>query len=81
VAVVAGLARVVRLPDVRPAQLSAGLGQMGEFSFAIAVIATDHGVLPAPVFDALLVVLIASLAVSAALARLGGRRRDDLRPA
>lgn len=81
VAVVAGLARAVGPPDVRPAQLAIGLGQMGEFSFAIAVIATDHGVLPAQAFDALLVVLIVSMAVSAALARLGGQRRDDLRPA
>jgi monovalent cation:H+ antiporter-2, CPA2 family len=73
VAVVTGLARVARLPDVRPVQLAFGLGQMGEFSFAIAMLAADHGVLPAPVFDAVLAVLVASLAVSVLLVRLGGR--------
>jgi CPA2 family monovalent cation:H+ antiporter-2 len=78
VAVVAGLARAIRLPDVRPVQFALGLGQMGEFSFAIAVIAADHGALPAPVFEAVLVTLVGSLAVSAVLARLGGSpRRDD----
>jgi CPA2 family monovalent cation:H+ antiporter-2 len=78
VALVAGLARVRRLPDVRPLQLAVGLGQMGEFSFAIAVIAADHGALPAPVFEAVLVTLVASLAASTVLARLGRRRtRDD----
>ncbi|TMC06946.1 MAG: hypothetical protein E6J41_17285 [Chloroflexi bacterium] len=71
VGVVAGLARAFPLPGVRPAQLALGLGQLGEFSFAIAVIATDHGALPASVFDALLVVLVASLALSAVLARFG----------
>jgi CPA2 family monovalent cation:H+ antiporter-2 len=80
VAVVAGLARAFRLPDVRPLQLALGLGQMGEFSFAIAVIAADHGALPAPVFDAVLVTLVVSLGVSAVLVRLAGpRRRDDAR--
>jgi CPA2 family monovalent cation:H+ antiporter-2 len=72
VALVAGLARVLGLHDVRPLQLAVGLGQMGEFSFAIAVIAADHGALPSPVFDALLMTLVVSLGASAVLARLGG---------
>lgn len=75
VAVVAGLARAFRLPDVRPGQLAAGLGHLGEFSFAIVVVAADHGALPAPVFDAVLLGLVASLAVSVLLARLGTRAR------
>jgi CPA2 family monovalent cation:H+ antiporter-2 len=75
VALVAVLARLRRQPDVRPFQLALGLGQMGEFSFAIAVIARDNGALPAPVFEALLAALVASLALSTVLARLGAPRK------
>jgi len=77
VALVAGLARAARLPGVRPLQLALGLGQMGEFSFAIAVIAADHGALAPPVFEAVLVTLVVSLAASTVLARLSGPRRQD----
>jgi predicted Kef-type K+ transport protein len=59
---------------VRPLQLGIGLGQIGEFSFAIALIAQEHGALPAPVANAVLVALIVSMAVSPVLARLGGGR-------
>lgn len=80
VALVAGMARLRSLPDVRPLQLALGLGQMGEFSFAIAVVAADHGALPPPVFEALLVTLVVSIAASTVLVRLGGAPgRDDAR--
>src|SRR5207302_5976 len=72
-AVIVALARARRRPGVRPLQLGIGLGQLGEFSFVIAVIARDQGVLPAPVYEAVLAALVAGLAVSALLARLGGR--------
>ena len=79
VAIVAGQARLRRPPGVRPLQLAVGLGQMGEFSFAIAVIAADHGVLPAPVFEGLLMTLVVSIAASTVLVRLGGaRERGDV---
>ena len=78
VALVAGQARLRPLPDVRPLQLAVGLGQMGEFSFAIAVVAADHGALPLPVFDGLLMTLVVSIATSTVLVRLGGEpRRGD----
>jgi monovalent cation:H+ antiporter-2, CPA2 family len=73
--VVVALARVAKRPGVRPLQLGIGLGQMGEFSFAIALIAQDHGALPEPVSNAVLVALLASMAVTPVLARLGGERR------
>lgn len=75
VAVVVPLARLVRRPGVRPLQLGIGLGQIGEFSFAIALIAQDHGALPPPVANAVLVALIVSMAVSPVLVRLGGDGR------
>jgi monovalent cation:H+ antiporter-2, CPA2 family len=78
VAIVAGLARLRRPPDVRPLQLAVGLGQMGEFSYAIAVIAAGHGALPSPVFEALLIALVVSSATSTVLVRLvGAAKRDD----
>jgi len=73
--VIVALARAVRLPGVRPLQLGLGLGQLGEFSFVIAVIASGEGVLPAPAFEAVLVTLVAGLALSGLLARLGGQPR------
>lgn len=69
-AVIVALARAARLADVRPVQLGVGLCQMGEFSFAIAVIARDRGALPDPVATAVLVALVASMAVTPVLARL-----------
>ncbi|HYW25071.1 MAG TPA: cation:proton antiporter [Terriglobales bacterium] len=74
---VALLARLRPQPDVRPVQLALGLGQMGEFSFAIAVIAMDHGALAAPVFEAVLAALVASIALSTVLVRLGGPVRRE----
>jgi CPA2 family monovalent cation:H+ antiporter-2 len=72
--VIVALARVRRVRGVRPVQLGLGLGQLGEFSFVIAVIARDHGDLPAPAYEAVLVTLVAGLGVSGLLARLGGGR-------
>jgi monovalent cation:H+ antiporter-2, CPA2 family len=74
VALVAGLARLRPLPDVRPLQLAIGLGQLGEFSFAIAVVAADHGALPPPVVEALIMALVMSIVTSTVLVRLVGRR-------
>jgi monovalent cation:H+ antiporter-2, CPA2 family len=78
VAPVALLARQRPLPAVRPLQLAVGLGQMGEFSYAIAVVAVDHGALSSPVFEGLLVTLVVSIAASTVLVRLvGAPRRND----
>jgi CPA2 family monovalent cation:H+ antiporter-2 len=77
VAVTALLARGARLPGVRPVQLALGLGQMGEFSFAIAVIDHTSGLLPEPVYEAVLIALVASVGASVLLARLGGSRTRD----
>jgi CPA2 family monovalent cation:H+ antiporter-2 len=74
VGLVAALARVARLPGVRPVQLAVGLGQTGEFSCAIAVVAREHGALPADVYEGFLGAMAVSIAVTAILVRLGGAR-------
>ena len=73
VLVVFVLSRVARMPEVRPWQLAIGLGQIGEFSFVLASIALGRALLPAELYNAVLVAVVLTIAVSTTLARLGHR--------
>ena len=70
VAMVYGLARVLRLPEVRPWQLATGLGQVGEFSFVLGSIGVARGVVPAELYTALLAAVVVSIALSTVVVRL-----------
>ena len=70
VAVVYVLARVMRLPEVRPWQLAVGVGQVGEFSFVLGSIGLARGVIPAELFTALLTAVVITIALSTLLVRL-----------
>lgn len=70
VAMAYGLARVLRLPEVRPWQLATGLGQVGEFSFVLGSIGVARGVVPAELYTALLAAVVVSIALSTVVVRL-----------
>lgn len=73
VIVVYGLSRLAQIPDVRPWQLAIGLGQIGEFSFVLASIVLGHELIPPELYNAVLVAVVLTIAVSTTLARLGHR--------
>ena len=82
VAVVAGkalptwvLARLLRLDGVRPLQLAVGLGQVGEFSFVLATLLVQRGIVGGAVYTGLLTSVVLTIAASTLLVRLGGQPR------
>ena len=70
VTVVYGLARVLRLPGVRPWQLAVGLGQVGEFSFVLGSVGVARGVIPPELYTALLAAVVLTIALSTVVVRL-----------
>jgi CPA2 family monovalent cation:H+ antiporter-2 len=70
VGVIYGMARLLRRPGVRNWQLAAGLGQVGEFSFVLASIGVARGVVPHPLYTALLLAVVVTIAVSTVAVRL-----------
>jgi CPA2 family monovalent cation:H+ antiporter-2 len=67
------LARLARIPDVRPWQMAIGLGQIGEFSFVLASIVLGRALIPASLYNAVLVAVVLTIAVSTTLVKLGHR--------
>jgi CPA2 family monovalent cation:H+ antiporter-2 len=67
------LSRLARIPDVRPWQLATGLGQIGEFSFVLSSIVLGRALIPPELYNAVLVAVVLSIAVSTTLVRLGHR--------
>ena len=62
------LARAARLDD-RPARLTVGLGQIGEFSFVLAAADLAAGEIPEELFVAVVVAVTVSIAVSSVVSR------------
>jgi K+:H+ antiporter len=65
--------RLAPIPDVRPWQLAIGLGQIGEFSFVLASIVLGRELIPPELYNAILVAVVLTIAVSTTLVRLGHR--------
>ena len=72
------LARFAHLPG-RPRQVAIGLGQIGEFSFVLATIGLTRGVIPAELYAAVLAAVVATIAASTLLVRLGYSRPPPAR--
>ncbi len=68
----AGLARVGTI-RARPLQLGIGLGQVGEFSFVLATIGVEAGVIDDQLFAAILGAVVVTIVGSTTLVRLSGR--------
>jgi len=77
VGVVYALARLLRLPEVRPWQLAVGLGQVGEFSFVLGSIGTARGVIPPELYTALLAAVVLTIALSTVVVRLPARMAES----
>lgn len=73
VMVVYALSRLASIPDVRPWQLAIGLGQIGEFSFVLASIVLGRELIPPDLYNAILVAVVLTIALSTTLVRLGHR--------
>ena len=73
VLLVAALARLARL-RVRYWQLAVGLGQIGEFSFVLASLASVAGLVSATLHAAVLAAVAVTIAASTVLVRIGYRR-------
>jgi len=73
VLIVAVLSRLARL-HVRHWQLAIGLGQIGEFSFVLASLASAAGLIPAALHAAVLASVALTIAASTVLVRVGFRR-------
>lgn len=71
------LARLARLDRVRPGQLSLGLGQVGEFSYVIGAIGVSRNVIPESLYTGLLVLVVASIAVTSVAVRFAGQRTAE----
>jgi Kef-type K+ transport system membrane component KefB len=67
------LSRLAQIPEVRPWQLAIGLGQIGEFSFVLVSIVLGRALIPAELYNAVLVAVVLTIAVSTTLVRLGHR--------
>jgi monovalent cation:H+ antiporter-2, CPA2 family len=67
------LSRLARIPEVRPWQLAIGLGQIGEFSFVLASLVLGRELIPPELYNAILVAVVLTIAVSTTLVRLGHR--------
>ncbi len=76
VVVIALLARLARL-RVRYWQLAVGLGQLGEFSFVLASLASAAGFITAALHAAVLATVAFSIAASTLLVRVGFRRASE----
>jgi CPA2 family monovalent cation:H+ antiporter-2 len=70
-----GLGRLARLPGVRPWQLAAGLGQMGEFSFVLASIGVAGRLISAQVYTAILSCVVLTIAFATLAVRAAPRAR------
>lgn len=70
------LARAASLA-ARPAQLAVGLGQIGEFSFVLASALVAAGAIAQHVYVALVAAVVVSIAASAVIVRLVGRRPPE----
>jgi CPA2 family monovalent cation:H+ antiporter-2 len=70
VGVVYALARLLRLPEVRPWQLAVGLGQVGEFGFVLGSVGVARGVIPPELYTALLATVVLTIALSTVVVRL-----------
>lgn len=79
VAVCYVLARLTRLP-VRPWQLAVGLGQVGEFSFVLATIGLQAGIIPAELYAAMLSAVAITIVASTIIVRLGRPAAIQLTP-
>jgi CPA2 family monovalent cation:H+ antiporter-2 len=79
VAIAYALAKVTRL-QVRPIQLAAGLGQMGEFSFVLASAAVALGLVSTDLFAAVLGTVVVSIVASTVLVRSVGAASPGDRP-
>jgi CPA2 family monovalent cation:H+ antiporter-2 len=73
VLVVFALSRLARIPDVPPWQLAIGLGQIGEFSFVLASIVLGRALIPPELYNAVLIAVVLTIALSTTLVRLGHR--------
>lgn len=58
----------------RPLQVAIGLGQIGEFSFVLATIGLNRGVIPRELYAAILAAVVLTIAASTLLVRLGHSR-------
>ena len=67
------LNRLARIRDVRPWQLAIGLGQIGEFSFVLASIVLGRALIPPALYNAVLIAVVLTIAVSTTLVKLGRR--------
>jgi monovalent cation:H+ antiporter-2, CPA2 family len=65
------LSRLTHIPEVRPWQMSVGLGQIGEFSFVLASIVLARAVIPPELYTAMLAAVVVTIVLSTTLARLG----------
>ncbi|HZB97641.1 MAG TPA: cation:proton antiporter, partial [Candidatus Sulfotelmatobacter sp.] len=66
-----GVARLAKVAaKERHAQLAAGLGQIGEFSFVLGSVGVSAEVIPRNLYAALLVATVLSIAISATGSRL-----------
>ncbi len=75
------LSRLARLKDVRHWQLGIGLGQVGEFSFVLASIMLSQALIPSELFTAMLATVVLTIASSAVLVRVVGKRPAEVVPA
>jgi CPA2 family monovalent cation:H+ antiporter-2 len=63
---------LARPQGVSPWRLAVGLGQIGEFSFVLASIVLARELIPPPLFTALLVAVVITIAISTTAVRFGG---------
>ena len=75
--VAAVVSRLARKPLPTTLALALGLGQIGEFSFVLAVLGRKLGVLPEPATQALVMTSIITITASPILVRLAGASRDE----
>jgi K+:H+ antiporter len=68
-----GVMRALRLPDVSAFQVSAGLAEIGEFSFVLAGIALAERLVPAEAYTAILACVVLTIGASTVLVRLPRR--------
>ena len=67
------LSRLARIPEVRPWQMAIGLGQIGEFSFVLASIVLGRALIPASLYNAVLIAVVLTIVISTTLVKLGHR--------
>jgi CPA2 family monovalent cation:H+ antiporter-2 len=72
-----GLARWLPRPGVSPWQLTAGLSQIGEFSFALASVGLAEQLITTQVYTAILSGVVATIALSTVIVRRPARRQPS----